>query len=190
MRATLVSPNEEHVKNRIFFKLLAIFLIVIAATAVILDVMIGNAWEASLRAEIERNLTQKTLLFAHRVETDRTRSIAEIAAEEGQAAGARATVIDASGKVLADSQADPGQMENHATRQEFAAALAGRMGENERRSATVGIPFLYVAVPISGGAVRLAYPLSDVEAVQAKVRRRLIWGSTIALFIALLIAAT
>ena len=38
---------------------------------------------------------------------------------------------------------------------------------DERRSATIGIPFLYVAVPISGGAVRLAYPLSDVEAVSA-----------------------
>lgn len=177
-------------KNRIFFKLLAVFLIVIAATALILDVMIGNAWEASLRAEIERNLTQKTLLFAHRVENDHTRSIAEIAAEEGQAAGARATVIDASGTVLADSQTDPGKMENHATRKEFAAALAGRTGENERRSATVGIPFLYVAVPISGGAVRLAYPLSDVEAVQGMVRRRLLWGSLIASLIALAVAAS
>ena len=177
-------------KNRIFFKLLAIFLIVIAATALILDVMIGNAWEASLRAEIERNLTQKTLLFAHRVETDHTRSVAEIAAEEGQAAGARATVIDASGKVLADSQTDPAKMENHAARKEFAAALAGRTGENERRSATVGIPFLYVAVPISGGAVRLAYPLSDVEAVQGQVRWRLFWGSLIASLIALLIAGS
>jgi len=63
-------------KNRIFFKLLAVFLIVIVAAAVILDVMIGGAWEASLRSEIERNLTQKTLLFAHRVEIDRSHSLA------------------------------------------------------------------------------------------------------------------
>jgi len=178
------------VKNRIFFKLLAVFLIVIAATAATLDVMLGSAWEASLRTEIERNLTQKTLLFAHRVETDRAHTLADIAAQESLAAGARATIIDASGKVLADSEANPAAMENHASRKEFVAALAGKTGENERRSATIGIPFLYVAAPVSGGAVRLAYPLSDVEAVQVKVHRRLIWGSTIALFIALLIAAT
>jgi two-component system phosphate regulon sensor histidine kinase PhoR len=178
------------VKNRIFFKLLAVFLIVIAATAFILDVMIGGAWEASLRTEIERNLTQKTLLFAHRVETDRAHSLAEIAPQESLAAGARATIIDASGKVLADSESNPSEMENHATRQEFAAALSGKTGENERRSATLGVPFLYVAAPVSGGAVRLAYPLSDVEAVQAQVHRRLIWGSSIAFFIALLIAAS
>jgi two-component system, OmpR family, phosphate regulon sensor histidine kinase PhoR len=178
------------VKNRIFFKLLAVFLIVIAATAAILDVMIGGAWEASLRTEIERNLTQKTLLFAHRVETDRSHTLTEIAAQECLAAGARATIIDASGTVLADSEANPAIMENHATRKEFAAALSGKVGENERRSATVGIPFLYVAAPVSGGAVRLAYPLSDVEAVQAQVHRRLIWGSAVAFVIALLIAGS
>jgi two-component system phosphate regulon sensor histidine kinase PhoR len=177
------------VKNRIFFKLLAVFLIVIAATAVTLDLMLGSAWEASLRADIERNLQQKTLLFAHRVEIDRTHSLAEIAAQEGQSAGARATIIDASGKVLADSEATPATMENDASRKEFAAALSGKIGSNERRSATLGVPFLYVAAPISGGAVRLAYPLSDIEAVQAQVHRRMIWGAAVALLIALLIAA-
>ncbi len=176
-------------KNRIFFKLLAVFLIVIAATAAIFDVVLGSAWESSLRTEIERNLTQKTLLFAHRVEIDRTHSLVEIAAQEGQAAGARATIIDSSGKVLADSESNPATMENHATRTEFAAALAGRTGENERRSATLGVPFLYVAAPISVGAVRLAYPLSDVEVVQAQVHRRLLWGSLFAVFIAMLVAA-
>jgi two-component system, OmpR family, phosphate regulon sensor histidine kinase PhoR len=175
-------------KNRIFFKLLAVFLVVIAATALILDVMLGGAWQASLRTEIERNLTQKTQLFAHRVETDRTHSLGEIAAEEAHAAGARATIIDASGKVLADSEANPSEMDNHARRPEFVAALTGKDGSNERVSATVGIPFLYVAVPIQGGAVRLAYPLSDIEAVQAKVRQRLLWGSAIALVIALIVA--
>lgn len=177
-------------KNRIFFKLLAVFLVIIAATAGILDIMLGGAWEASLRAEIERNLTQKTLLFAHRVEIDHTHSLAEIAAQEGQAAGARATIIDASGKVLADSESNPATMENHAARAEFAAALAGKTGENERRSATLGVSFLYVAAPISGGAVRLAYPLSDLEAVQVEVRHRLLWGSVLAFLAALLIAAT
>jgi two-component system, OmpR family, phosphate regulon sensor histidine kinase PhoR len=175
-------------KNRIFFKLLAVFLIVIAATATILDVMIGNAWESSLRAEIERSLTQKTVLFAHRVETDKAHSLSDIAAQEAQAAGARATIIDASGKVLADSEATPANLDNHGGRAEFAEALAGHTAANERRSDTLGIPFLFVAAPITGGAVRLAYPLSDVEAIQSKVHRQLLWGSLLALLVALLIA--
>jgi two-component system, OmpR family, phosphate regulon sensor histidine kinase PhoR len=178
-------------KNRIFFKLLGVFFVLIAATAVIMDLALGSAWEASLRAEIERNLLQKTELFAHRVENDHSRPLAEIVAQEGQAAGARATVIDASGKVLADSESTPDSdaPQNHASRPEFAAALAGKTSSSERRSSTLGIPFLYVAAPISGGAVRLAYPLSDVEAVEAQVHRRLLWGSLLALLIASLVAA-
>ena len=177
-------------RNRIFFKLLGAFLVVILAAAVMFDVMVGGAWQASLRAEIERNLVQKTQLLAHRVETDRSgRSLADIAAQEGHAAGARVTVIDPAGNVLADSESTPGAIENIAERKEFAAALAGRVGLDERRSATLGIPFLYVAVPIAGGAVRLAYPLSDVEAVSAQLRRRLELASGLAFLLALLVAA-
>ena len=182
-------PNEEKVKNRIFFKLLAVFIVVIAASAFTLDFVLGSAWETSLRAEIERSLTQKTLLFAHRVEADRgAHSLAEIAAQEAQAAGARATIIDVSGKVLADSEFNPAGTGNDAAGAEFAAALAGKTGSDQRRSATLGISFLYVAAPITGGAVRLAYPLSDIDAVQSQVRRQLLWGSALALLIALLVA--
>ncbi len=176
-------------KNRIFFKLLAAFVAVIAVATFIFDFTLRGAWESSLRTEIERNLTQKTLLFAHRVETVRNRSLADIAAQEGQAAGASATIIDVTGRVLAASESNPASMENQAQRKEFAAALAGNIGTDERRSATLGIPFLYVAAPVSGGAVRLAYPLSDVEAISGKVFRGLAISSALAFLVALVVAA-
>ncbi|HEY6770214.1 MAG TPA: ATP-binding protein [Candidatus Sulfotelmatobacter sp.] len=173
-------------KNRIFFKLLAAFFVVIVAAAVIFDVTLGNAWQESLHTEIERNLEAKTIMFAHRVEAGGPRSLTEIAAQEGQSAGARATIIDASGKVLADSQTDAGNSEVLPQSKEFAAALAGKIGVDERRSKTVSI--LYIAAPVTGGAVRLAYPLADVEAVAAQVRLRLIVASALALLVALLVA--
>ena len=169
---------------------MAVFLVVILAGAVMFDLMLGGAWQASLRNEIERNLIQKTQLLAHRVETDRSgHSLAGIAAQEGHAAGARVTIIDSAGNELADSESRPGAAENLAQRREFAAALSGHVGSDQRRSSTIGIQFLYVAVPISGGAVRLAYPLSDVEAVSAQVRRRLALASGLAFLFALVVAA-
>ena len=48
-------------RNRIFFKLLGAFLVVIIVAAVTFDVMIGGVWQASLRTEIERNLIQNLL---------------------------------------------------------------------------------------------------------------------------------
>ncbi|MGB8834562.1 MAG: ATP-binding protein [Candidatus Sulfotelmatobacter sp.] len=177
-------------RHRIFVKLLVAFMVVILAAAVIFDLMIGGAWQASLQAEIDRGLVQKTELLAHRVEIDRSgKSLADIAAQEGQAAGARVTIIDPTGKVLADSEGNPAGMENHSARPEFALALSGRIGRDERRSATIGIPFLYIAVPISGGAVRLAYPLSDVEAVSAQLRHRLEWATVAVFAFALIVAA-
>src|SRR5258707_3609153 len=140
-----------------------VFLLVIGVTAITLQLTVHKVWERTLREQIERNLKQKTLMFAYRVEADRQHALADIAAQEGQAAGARATVIDSSGKVLADSEADPRTMENHAQRPEFIAALAGNLGIDERSSRTLGIPFLYAAAPVSGGAVRLAYTLAEIE---------------------------
>ncbi|HYL14951.1 MAG TPA: ATP-binding protein [Terriglobales bacterium] len=175
-------------RNRIFFKLLAAFVVVIAAATATLDFSIRRAWEKSLTQEIERNLTQKAVMFAQRVQTDRQHSFQDIAAQESQAAGARATIIDPEGKVLADSEADASTMENHSHRTEFVAALHGSIGSETRRSHTLGIPFLYVAAPISGGAVRLAYPLSDVEALTRKVRRTLLFASALAFLVALILA--
>jgi two-component system phosphate regulon sensor histidine kinase PhoR len=178
------------VRSGIFLKLMASFLVVILAAAILFDLTLGGAWESSLSSEIERNLVQKTQLLAHRVETDRSgRSLVDIASQEGQAAGARVTIIDSAGKVLADSESSPPAVENVMARKEFVAALSGEVGMDHRRSATIGIPFLYVAVPVSGGAVRLAYPLSDVEAVSAQVRHRLEWASAAAFGFALIVAA-
>ena len=176
-------------RNRIFFKMLAASALVVVVAAITMDVTIRRVWESSLRDEIQRGLTARTRLFANRVEIDHQHSLQDITAQEALAAGARATIIDPSGQVLADSEASPQSMENHRTRKEFQAALGGNIGVDERRSHTIGIPFLYIAAPISGGAVRLAYPLSDVEAASKRVHRALLLGSAIAFVIVLLLSA-
>ncbi len=176
-------------RNRIFFKMLAASALVVVVAAITMDVTIRRVWESSLRDEIQRGLTARVRLFANRIEIDRQHSVQDITSQEALAAGARATVIDPTGQVLADSEADAGSMENHRSRKEFVAALAGNIGVDERRSHTIGIPFMYVAAPVSGGAVRLAYPLSDVEAASRRVHRALLLGSAIAFVIVMLLSA-
>ena len=80
-------------------------------------------------------------------------------------------------------------MENHGQRKEFVAALGGQMGVDERKSRTLGVPFLYVAAPVSGGAVRLAYPLPEIEITDRPLGTALFWGSLTAFLVALIIAA-
>ena len=176
-------------RSRIFAKLMVVFLLVIGVTAITLQWTVHKVWVQTLNDQIERNLRQKTQLFAYRVENDRQHSLADITSQEGQAAGARATVIDPTGKVLADSEADVSTMENHAHRKEFIAALSGQIGEDQRKSHTLGIPFLYVAAPVSGGSVRMAYPLTEVEQADNQLGRALFRGSLMAVVFAVFASA-
>ena len=175
-------------KSRIFVKLFLAALVVIAACTVSLDLLIGRTWENMLRREIETSLRQKTQMFAARVADASPDSLKQMTEQAAPAAGARITVIDATGKVLADSEANPDTMENHAARPEFVAALQGQIGSATRLSKTIGVDLLYVAVPIPGGAVRMAYPLSSIREANREIRRDLLEGSAVAGLLALLLA--
>ena len=175
-------------RSRIFLKLFLAALLIIAACTLTLDVLIRHAWEGMLRSEIETSLREKAQMFASRVESSPRVSLSEITMQAARAANARVTVIDSTGKVLADSEADPATMENHATRPEFVSALHGEPGSSTRISTTIGAELLYVAVPIPGGAVRMAYPLSSIRQANQRFRRQLIEGSAVAALLAMLLA--
>ncbi len=175
-------------KSRIFVKLFVAALVVIAACTISLDLLIGRTWETMLRSQIETSLRQKARMLAARVDGVPASELSPIVQQAAQASGARVTVIDSNGKVLADSEAAPGKMENHAGRPEFAAALRGQEASASRVSKTVGAELLYVAVPIRGGAVRVAERLTAIQEANAQIRRDLIKGSAIAALIALLLA--
>ncbi len=175
-------------KSRIFVKLFAAALVVIAACTISLDVLIHRAWENMLRSEIDTSLRQKTQMFALRVQATPQQDLQPIAEQTAKAAGTRITVIDSSGKVLADTEADPERMENHSRRPEFVAALQGQVGSSTRVSKTIGVELLYVAVPMPGGAVRMAYPLSSIHEANRHIRWDLAEASAVAALLALLLA--
>jgi len=177
------------VRSRIFVKLLGAFVAVIVVATLALDLSVRKAWEESLFNEIHAGMVQKARALADKVENERQRSIAELAERYGEAVDARVTIIDSSGRVVADTRANANEMENHATRPEFIAALQGQVGSATRTSHTVGIPFHYVAAPVQGGAVRLAYPLDSIQKMTRRVRLNLIFASALSLILASLLAA-
>ena len=161
---------------------------VIAAATLTLDISIRHTWEGSLRSDIERLLTQNAQGFALRVQNDRQHTLQQMAEEEARITGTRITIIARDGTVLADSEADPKTMENHAGRPEVAAALAGKTGSSMRLSHTVGVEFLYLAVPSGDKIARLAYPLSDIQRNIREIRSALLRATALALLLALLLA--
>jgi two-component system phosphate regulon sensor histidine kinase PhoR len=107
--------------------------------------------------------------------------------------GARVTVISADGTVLAESDRESvREMENHAGRPEVRQALAGTVGSDVRRSATLGRDLLYVAVPLERegkrrGVLRLALPTHDVDEARALVRRTVVGGAILAVAVAVVV---
>ncbi len=175
-------------KSRIFVKLFLAALVVIGACTISLDLLIHKAWENMLLREIDTSLQQKTQMFALRVQGAPTASYQQIAEQAAPAAGARITIIDSNGKVLADTEASPDKMENHASRPEFVDALQGKIGSSTRLSKTINVELLYVAVPIPGGAVRMAYPLSAIQEANRQITMDLLEASAVAVLLALLLA--
>jgi len=108
-----------------------------------------------------------------------------------RAAGGRITVVRADGRVLVDSEADAAGMENHRTRPELAQALRGGTGSDIRRSVTMGVSFLYVAVPVAGGgsAIRIAFPLAEINRQVSEIRRKILVSTSLAFLPAILLAA-
>ena len=101
------------------------------------------------------------------------------------------------GTVIADSAAEAAAMENHASRPEFAEALAGRAALARRRSSTLGAELLYAAVPLYArtegqgrivGALRVAVDLPALDA-RLEASRSLLAAAMLLVFGAALTAA-
>ena len=109
----------------------------------------------------------------------------------GRFTSARVTFIAPDGRVLGDSTQDVAAIEkldNHGTRPEVVEARRTGLGVMRRFSATLGSDLLYVALAVEHphvGIVRLALPLTEVDAQFHAVRRSVLVALAVALGCAL-----
>ena len=70
-------------------------------------------------------------------------------------------------------------------------AFRSGSGSDIRQSATIGVSFLYVAVPVAGGAsaIRIAFPLSEINRQVSQIRGKILVSTALAFLPAILIAA-
>ncbi|MDG4476204.1 sensor histidine kinase [Thiovibrio frasassiensis] len=108
----------------------------------------------------------------------------------GKDSGTRLTVTTPDGVVLADSDEDPGRMENHGDRPEIMAALDGKLTPSLRFSHTLQENMMYVAIPLmqegkSKGILRTALPVTFINSALKEIFLKIAWGC---LIVALLVA--
>ncbi|MFP3915354.1 MAG: ATP-binding protein [Actinomycetota bacterium] len=156
-------------------RLLVTYAVTVVVVLGLLGFLVERFAREALLEGVEYGLEEQAYLVAEAI----SRSDEAVAAVvEGLApqVDARVTVVDADGVVLADSHADPAQMENHGQRPEVADAYRGEVGVDRRVSATTGFAQTYVAIPgPDGQVVRLSLPANVVNAPIGEFRGRLIW---------------
>jgi two-component system phosphate regulon sensor histidine kinase PhoR len=178
--------------GKIFLKLIAgvFFLLLLALLTV--DYFASNVAKDSYIENLTEQLATKGRMLALTFGTPESLD-AEPVRHMAQAAGGRITVVRSDGKVMADSEAEPASMENHRTpsRPELMKAFSGKVGSDIRQSATIGVSFLYVAVPVDGGssAIRIAFPLSEINSQVSRIRSKILVSTALAFLPAILIAA-
>jgi len=174
--------------------LLAVFG-VSAVVLLLAAVLIALPMRAQLLGAIERNLVAEARLAAALLQERQTDgSVPALDGEADEVGGltsARVTFIAPDGRVVGDSAEDLtalGRLDNHGTRPEVLAARRSGLGVERRFSATVGTDLLYVALAVEHPhveVVRLALPLTEVDAQFRAVRRSVLAALAAALACAL-----
>ena len=174
--------------GRIFLKLVAGVFCLLLLTLVTAGYFAGEAAKDAYLENLTAQLAEKDRMLAVAFGSV-ARADGETVKSMARAAGGRITVFASDGRVLADSDAGAAAMEDHGARPELREAFQGHVGNSVHRSAAAGVPFLYVAVPVEGGALRLAVPLSGMNDRVNGIRRRVLASTAAAFLPALALAA-
>ncbi|MGA2268589.1 MAG: ATP-binding protein [Bryobacteraceae bacterium] len=176
--------------GRIFLKLIVGVFCLLLLALVTVDYFATQVAQDTYIQNLRQQLADKGRMLALSL-PDAAKLDEEGARAMARAAGGRITVVRLDGKVLVDSGANAAEMENHRTRPELVQAFRGEVGSSIRRSATIGVPFLYVAAPAPslGGAIRIAVPLSEINRQVNRIRGKILASTALAFLPAIAIAA-
>ncbi|MBM3305075.1 MAG: HAMP domain-containing protein [Candidatus Aminicenantes bacterium] len=123
-----------------------------------------------------------------------TEGLDEMISAVGARTGRRVTVIDNRGNVLADSEKEARDMENHFFRPEIFAALQGEKQMSIRFSSTLRAEMMYMSVPLEAdgavvGVLRMSLFMRHLQALLGELRRDLLWVVGLSAALALVAAA-
>ena len=150
-------------------KLLLLFLLIGVIALFSFSLFLKNELKKSLLSCFEEEMTVAGRIIAMMPQEKIAGNIEKLA----KASDSRLTLINAAGKVVADTMAGSAKMDSHLNRPEIQEARLRRMGKATRYSRTLDQEMIYVVVPLGNragekGYVRLSRPVSDVSLVTDK----------------------
>jgi len=177
------------IRWRIAVPYVALILGVMAIVVLYLSGAVRGVYVDRLEAQLNGEATLIGDALAPAAPWPRTENLDPAAAHYARLLGTRITIIGVDGTVLGESHESRLQMENHLGRPEVQQALREGTGSSVRYSETVGYDMLYAAARLGSqdepmGIVRVALPLSQVDAQIAGLRRTLLIGALVTTLLA------
>ena len=176
-------------KRNLFYKIFFSYLVIICLSFFILNLFMQDEIKKILTRKIEAEL----MSYAQLIDLSSPKKISDQLEQIAKISNSRVSLIDARGKVFADSEKEITQLDNHLNRPEVQEARLRGKGKSIRFSNSIGMDMLYVAVTIKDGSettgyVRLARPLHDVRSMIEKVYQSIFLAILIVAIISLIIA--
>jgi two-component system, OmpR family, phosphate regulon sensor histidine kinase PhoR len=168
--------------GRIFLKILAAIACILAVALYATEYLVSRVAESGYSESLRRDLEDKAKILVRTGNLGDVNSLAAIA-------HARITIVGRDGRVIADSSPDPAAMESHGDRPEIASALRGQTSSSIRMSQTLHEKYLYLAVPIESGVLRLAVPVARIDAEVSNIRWKMLESTGVVFVAALIVAA-
>ena len=185
-------------RRSFYKKLTASYLVVITVVFAAGMIYLHFGLSAQLMEQAEENLSRNARLARRQLvsstsESPQSHRMDALADEIGRALGVRVTVISASGRLLADSSLAPGASEKAESRADWPEVIEARkkgVGSSVRESLRGDGDLLYLALPIntgpfSGGVIRLAMSLREIEETIGKMRGLLLVAGAFAFLLAI-----
>lgn len=154
--------------------------------------LVGNTVEERMIAQAKEDLISRLAILAGVVQDSGTQGLVGNVGRWSRDQGTRVTLVAMDGRVLFDSEADPGTMDNHSGRPEIREAMLSGTGIYTRYSRSLEDDRIYVARLAAdpqgeGLVIRLSVSLEDVGSAVASARRRVLASLAFAGLISLLV---
>ncbi|WP_298783474.1 two-component system histidine kinase PnpS [uncultured Marinococcus sp.] len=170
-------------RTRLIVALMAIILIVLTVVGLVIGQIVRSLYLDELESSLEREANLSASIAEERDEE----SWEALAQNISSQLNVRVTILNETGEVIGETEAESEELDNHFGRPEIEDARESGEGSNIRYSNTLEAELLYYAVPFSYDNntyyMRLAIPVERINATNW-----LIWGTLIGSFaVALLI---
>jgi len=184
-------------RKSIFFKTFFSYLVIMMLVVLLVFIFSTNIIKNQYLNQVQKGLGQLAaslrLNFVPLLVAQDVGSLDNLVKELGKKTDVRITVIAINGRVFADSEGDPRQMENHADRPEFILAVQDKLAQFSRVSSTLHRAMLYQAVPMRDngrliGVLRLSQFVSAIDRSFVPTRRKINTMLAVLLVLALILA--